>query len=352
MSSKILKVGVVGVGGAGVWGHLAIYQKLPNVEVVAVCDKRKERVDQIAQEYKVPHAFTDYNKMLDKVELDAISIGTGNALHAPVGIAAAKRGVHVLTEKPMAMNAREAKAMVDAAKAHRTFMMCGFNQRFRPEVRFVREVVDRGDLGQIYYVKTSWLRRLGFPGGWFCRKKEAGGGPLIDLGVHVIDVAHFMMGQPKPVAVFGATWDFIAKGKTALARHFNKTHYAGLDVEDIAVAMIRFANGAVMHVEASWAGYATDGDVIKQQIIGTEGSAILEGNPPVKIWREVDGQPYTMIPSGLPRDDQGVEKVRHFVDCIRRKVKPIIRNEDGLVIQKILDGIYESARRKKEVTLR
>lgn len=347
-AQKKIKAGVVGMGGMG-QSHMRALQAIEGVEVVAICDILEERVKDLCKEHKVKHGFTDWEEFVSADGLDAICIATGNALHAPIGVAAAERGIHVITEKPMAMSTAEAQSMVDAAEKAGTYMMCGFNNRFRPEVQHVVQMVERGDLGEIYYAKTNWLRRLGFPRGWFVRKKDAGGGPLIDLGVHVIDVAHYMMGRPKPVSVFGQTWDFIAKKKTNLHKHYEGVAgYEGLDVEDMAVALIRFENGAIMNVEASWAGYSTPGDEVNHEIIGTEGSAMLRHGSKLQIHRELDGTMYTLSPDRLPPSG---EKIAHFIACIRGEEEPMIANEDGLFIQKILDGIYASAEKGGEVIL-
>jgi predicted dehydrogenase len=335
---KKVRVGVVGVGIGSL--HIQGYQQHPQAEVVAVCDINEARAQQVAQEYGVPHVFTDYAQMLEKVELNAVSVCTPNALHAPVAIAAMEAGCHILCEKPMAHNLQDAERMLQVARKTGVLFMMGMNNRFRGDSQLLKRYIERGDLGDIYYAKCGWLRRNGIPGfgGWFTTKASSGGGPLIDIGVHVLDLTWWLMGCPKPVAVYGATfakfgpegrgqggWGMPQKGGT-------------FDVEDLATAIIRFENGAVCQMDASWASYI-ERDVFYSQLMGTKGGATLE---PLRIFTDRHDAPVDLAPRA-PTISGHLAEVQHFVDCILKRKTPIAPIEQGVDIMRILDGIYRSA---------
>ena len=200
---NMIKVGLVGTGITR--AHASGYKRCQDVEMKAICDIDKARAEQFAADFDVKDVYTDYNEMLKDDEIVAVSVGTPNALHAPVAIAAFEAGKHVICEKPLATNAGEGRAMVEAGKKAGKIFMMGFNNRFRGDTQLLKKCIENGDLGDIYYAKTGWLRRKGIPGmgGWFTTKKMSGGGPLIDLGVHVLDLTLWLMGNPAPAAVTG-----------------------------------------------------------------------------------------------------------------------------------------------------
>ena len=196
--SKKLKIAVIGTGSIS-REHLDAYKENPNVEIYALCDINKERVEKRAAEYNVPleRTFTDKDEMFKALpEIDAVSVCTWNSAHAECSIAALNAGKHVLCEKPMAMNEEEAKEMKAAADKAGKLLMIGFVRRHGNDCALLKDYIDKGYLGEIYYAKAQYLRRNGNPGGWFGDKSRSGGGPLIDLGVHVIDLVRYLMGNP------------------------------------------------------------------------------------------------------------------------------------------------------------
>ena len=207
-----LKVGIIGTGGISEC-HVSGYKELENVEIYAMCDINEERVKEKTEKHGVERVFTDYNEMLDKCELDAVSVCTWNNSHAPISIAALKKGVNVLCEKPMAMNAGEALEMKQAAEDSGKLLMIGFVRRHGNDCAILKDFIEAGDLGDIYYTKANYIRRNGNPGGWFSDKSRSGGGPLIDLGVHVIDLVRYLSGNPKPVSVYGAVYNKLGNRK-------------------------------------------------------------------------------------------------------------------------------------------
>ncbi|MGN6125042.1 MAG: Gfo/Idh/MocA family protein, partial [Humibacter sp.] len=202
-----LKVGVVGVGWAG-QQHLKGFAALDDVQIVALAGMETERVAELKAEYDIPVTFERWEQMLDEVDLDAVSIATPTALHAPIAIAALERGIHVLTEKPIAAGIDDAKAMVDASRSAHRVLQVVFNHRLRGDIAELGRIIASGELGRAYVAKAGWLRRAGVPtSGWFARRELSGGGPLLDLGVHVIDYALHLLGEPEVLTVSASTYD-------------------------------------------------------------------------------------------------------------------------------------------------
>ena len=342
----MIKVGVIGTGGiSGV--HLGGYSRNPNAEIYALCDINEKNLAKRAEEYKVSRTFTDYREMLALNELDAVSVCTWNSAHAECDIAALRAGNHVLCEKPMALNTAQAQEMEKAAKESGKLLMIGFVRRFGNDCAVLKDFIDSGSFGEIYYAKAQYLRRKGCPGGWFGDKSRSGGGPLIDLGVHVIDLCRYLMGGPQPVSVYGATFSKLGDRRHIKdARGYSSTVVSKddiFDVEDMATALIRFDNGAVLSVEASFS-LNIEQDVGNIALFGPELTIFTDMNDylaNVKLSQS----------TALSFDGLFDNEINHFVECIETG-KPC-RNpaQDGVTLMKILDGIYESARTGHEVLL-
>src|SRR5262245_47319380 len=228
METKRLRVGVIGAGIGAT--HLAAYNQLPQVEVVALAGLDDDRVRRVAAEYKVPQTYREYEQLLSAPGIDAVSVCLPNILHAPVTIDALRAGKHVLVEKPLARNADEGRAMIEAAQAADRVLMIAFNHRYRADVQWIKQYVESGALGKIYYAKAHWMRRAGIPrlGSWFVSKEQSGGGPLVDLGVHVLDMAMYLIGEPRPLAVSANTYaEFGPRGLKGwdLRSHFSSTRH-------------------------------------------------------------------------------------------------------------------------------
>ncbi|MCY4657264.1 MAG: Gfo/Idh/MocA family oxidoreductase, partial [Gammaproteobacteria bacterium] len=203
--ARKLRVAFIGAGGiAGT--HMRYLREMDDVELVAASDVSEVAVKRRSEEFEIPHIYTDYENMLNDVDVDAISVCTPNGFHAPCTLAALEAGNHVLVEKPLAMNSEEGQQMVDKANQQGLKLVIGFQHRYEARTRFVKNAVDEGKLGKILYGRVQALRRRGIPNwGVFGRKELQGGGPLIDIGVHVLEMCHFTMGAPKPVAATGLT---------------------------------------------------------------------------------------------------------------------------------------------------
>lgn len=352
-----LKVAVIGNGGiSGV--HLRGYSLNPDVEIYALCDINEERLNRRGDEYHVDPArrFTDVNEMLAACpEIEAVSVCTWNAAHAQCAIAALNAGKHVLCEKPMAMTVEEAEAMQAAAEKNNRLLMIGFVRRFGNDCAIMKDFIDNGYFGYIYYAKATYLRRKGCPGGWFGDKARSGGGPLIDLGVHIIDLCRYLMGNPKPVSVYGATFNKLGNRSNikSKAGYISQTRENEdiFNVEDLATAMIRFDNGSVLQIEASFSlNIEKDEGVL--QFFGTKAGAKLD--PELTIYSEMNDYMTNVKlanSTALSFDGLFENEINHFVECVRTG-KPC-RNpaQDGVTLMKILTGIYKSAETGHEVLI-
>lgn len=336
-----LKAGVIGLGLGR--HHLAGYLKNDQVEVIGIADVDTARRREFAHRHDIRNAFESYRDLLD-LKPDVVSVCLPNFLHAPVAIDALKAGAHVLCEKPMAVNAGEAQRMVDAARKHRRHLMIALNNRFRSEAQILKKLIEQGELGDIYYAKTGWLRRRGIPGAgsWFTQKAKSGGGPLIDLGVHMIDLTRWLMGNPKPVAVVGSVYSKFA----------HTVKGGAYDVEDLATGFITLEGGATLTAEASWASNVP-AESAYVKLIGTKGGAEIIGNQ-LMVYTEIHGELIDMTPVYRPLswEDCLAAEIAHLVACIQTKKTPMSTGEQGVEIMKILDGIYKSAAQGKQIKIR
>jgi len=342
-----LKVGVVGLGMGRY--HVEAYRAHPEAEVVAICDVNEERLRQVGEQYGVARRYTDYRKMLEEEELDIVSVATPNVLHKPITVAALEAGCHVLCEKPLAMNAREAEQMVETARRTGRRLMVNFSYRFNPVSRALKDQVEKGVLGEPYFARTVWHRRRGIPGfgGWFGKKEMAGGGPLIDLGVHRVDLALWLMGFPQPEVVLGGTYGFLGR---ELARREGKT----FDVEDLAVGLVRFANGTMLEVEASWVVHRHEREFMETWVYGTKGGLVhrnVRETYEFEGWVFTDEGGYLVDKQLLPLGKGSPNAMGEFVDAILEDRPHPATGEEGLYVMRILDAIYESARRGEPVRL-
>lgn len=350
------KVGVIGTGSIS-HEHIRAYLKNENVELYALCDINPARVHSMAEQYGVPQerAFTDMADLLALPEIDAVSVCTWNSAHAPCTIAALEAGKHVLCEKPMALNAQEALSMQQAAEKAGKILQIGFVRRFGNDCATIRDFVNAGYFGDFYYAKATYLRRNGCPGGWFGEKARSGGGPLIDLGVHVIDLVRYLMGNPQPVSVYGATFQkLLNRPQIKKQGGYSASDRSGddvFDVEDLASAMIRFDNGTVLHVEAAFSLNIKE-DSGEIELFGSKAGAKLD--PQVHLYSDVNGYLVNVDfdqDTALSFDGLFANEISHFIDCVRGRAECIAPASDGVTLMRILDAIYESGRTGHEVLL-
>lgn len=348
-----LKIGIIGNGGianAHMDGYLSLGDE---VQVVACCDINFDKASSFAEKYGIDRFYDNCYDMLKENDLDAVSVCTWNNAHAECSVAALNAGCHVLCEKPMAMNTEEALKMKEAAEKNGKLLMIGFVRRHGNDAAAAINYINKGHLGDIYYAKATYLRRCGFPGGWFGDKSRSGGGPLIDLGVHVIDLSRYIMGCPKPVTVFGATFNKIGARSHIMTTEWQSETVVEepiFTVEDLATAMIRFDNGAVLQVEASFNLNIKNncGDII---FFGDKAGLSLS---PFELYTEYNNQLADIVPHGNNDFDFGRDfkrEVKNFTDAINGKAQCIATADDGVELMRILDAVYLSAETGKSVDI-
>lgn len=346
---KQLRVGIIGAGGIAQACHMPAYQELAGVTLHAVADINPETAQRAAQRFQVPHVFQDYRDLVAMDEIDLVSVCTPNAFHKDPTIAALRAGKHVLVEKPMALNAAEGRAMIRAAQQAGKLLMVGLNNRFSAAAQALKRAADAGALGEVYFAEAIATRRRGIPGwGAFTEKEKSGGGALVDIGVHVLDLTLYLMGYPKPVSVsgmvaakFGPRVDLpaVEGGWRWDPRRF--------DVDDFGVGFVRFGNGASLVLKTSWAGNIGD-QAFNSILWGTEGGCRF--SPPA-IYRQEHGSLVDVTPVELPEVRSHHVEVQRFVDAIRKGQPSPVPPEEPLVTQQILDAIYGSSETGKEVKL-
>ncbi len=349
-----LKIGIIGVGGISE-SHIAGYRKNPNVELYAFCDINEERLKAKGEKYCVTRLYTDVNEMVKNEKLDAVSVCTWNCAHAKCSIAALNAGINVLCEKPMAMNAIEAEEMKAAAEKSGKLLMVGFVRRYGNDMKILKDFIDTDFFGDMYYAKANYIRRNGNPGGWFCDKSRSGGGPLIDLGVHVIDFVRYALGNPKPVSVYAATFNKLGDRRNLKTpkNYVSADHKPDeiCNVEDLATALIRFDNGAVLNVETSFSlNVSEDRGII--ELYGDKGGAKI--NPDLTLYGEQNGYMTDVslkAKTALDFDGLFENEINHFVGCLQDGITCVSPAQDGIELMKILDAAYESAKTGHEVVL-
>jgi predicted dehydrogenase len=356
-----LRAGVIGLGWAG-RQHLAAYDATPNVDLVALAGMETDQLDVLGDQYGAQLRFNDWVDLLENADLDLVSIATPTALHGPIAVAALNAGIHVLSEKPMAENADVGRQMVQAAKDNDRVLEVSFNHRRRGDVQALKSIIDAGLLGKIYYAKAGWLRREGIPGlgSWFTRAATAGGGPLMDIGVHMLDISLHLLGEPAVRAATAATYaEFGPRGKGGVPNPVNiKTGVkAGLfDVEDLSTAFLRLEGGGTLLLESSWAQWIPH-DQCYVTLYGSDGGASMEwgGHPDhayhsLKIWTEVRGVPAELQPA-IPPDGGHTQCVFDFVAEVESGIFATHRGEEALTRALVVDACYASADKGNEVVL-
>lgn len=337
MENKI-KVGVIGLGMGK--AHLEGYSKIPEVEIIAICDINDSLLKKQAEKFNVRYTFSDYHKLLEMEELNAVSIALPNFLHCPVALEALDKEKHVLVEKPLAMNSQEAEEMVKKAREKKRILAVAMNYRFTPEMSFLKRIIEKGQLGEIYYIRTIFLRRKTFaqkfahsndPRTWFVRKEKSGGGVLIDLGPHLIDLAMWLSNDFNGISCYGVTFYKMNNG----------------DVDDLASALIKLSKGVLISLESSWESFTKER--FFTSIFGTEGGAETH---PLRIYKEVNGVDVEINPELKNENETETETVQyHFIESIKKGKEPEFSGEKGLAVMKVIDAIYKSAEIGKEVKI-
>ena len=356
--SKKLRVAIIGCGGIANGKHLPSLKKLEQVEMVAFCDIEIQKAEKAAIEYGIPEAavYKNYKQLLEDESIDVVHVLTPNISHAEISIASMEAGKHVMCEKPMAKTSEEAKLMVETAERTGKKLTIGYNNRFRPDSQYLHNVCKQGDLGEVYYARAHAIRRRAVPTwGVFLDEEKQGGGPLIDIGTHALDLTLWMMDNYKPKSVMGTTYHKLGQKKDA-ANAWGPWDPEKFTVEDSAFGFITMENGATIVLESSWALNTLDIDEAKCSLSGTEGGADMKDG--LRINGENFSKLYTTnvelgaggvaFYEGKAESDSDLE-ARLWVESIVNNTEPIVKPAEALVVTQILEAIYESAKTGKAV---
>jgi predicted dehydrogenase len=325
---KKIRLAVIGAGSIAQLAHIPNWKKIPGVELMALCDVNRTRARAVAEKFEIPHVYTDDAEVLSREDVDAVDICAPTNFHNPLALAALASGKHVLVEKPMSRTAEEAEQMVRAAR----------NVRFWRDVVNLRQFIENGELGQVFYAKCGWLRRQDSwtERPWLFQKKYSGGGVLMDLGIQILDMTLWLFGNKKVKSVKAATYKQVAKQ----------------EVEDAAISFIHLEDNSTFTLEVSWT-FMSPQDTLYLQIFGTQGGAILN---PLRVVKEMHGNLVNMTPQ---LDDTPTyryklsykDELGHFIKCLRDDTPMLSSGEESLQRMRVIEAMYESAQLGKEVKL-
>ncbi len=351
--SNNIRIGIIGAGNiANV--HIQQFQQLKDqCEITAITDAYLPLAQSRKEQYGIPWVAASPEELIASDQVDAVIVAVPNQFHAPLTIQALEAGKHVLLEKPMAINADAARDIMRAKQRTDRTLMLAHQMRWEAVPMQIKQQMERGELGSIYSAKTGWFRRKGIPGWgtWFTRMDQSGGGPLIDIGVHMLDLALYLMGNPKPVSVYGATYAEFGPKKRGIG-DWGKPDWSGIyDVEDFATALIKMDNGSTLSLEVSWAVHMDTDNTPFIHLMGTEGGASYRG-PHGKLLTEKFDRPLE-TELVTPEDDEGerIRLSRHFLECIREGKEPIASGMTGFTNSLVLNAIYESSKSGREIQL-
>ena len=361
MSKGKPRVAIIGCGGIANGSHAPSLKRLHDegaCELVACADVNEAAAKAMAEKFGIPRHVTDFHALLEDDALDGVTVATPPFVHKDATIAALRAGKHVLVEKPMAMNVAEAKEMAAVAKETGKVLTIGHGSRFSAAAEAIHARIAAGDLGEIYYAKATALRQRGVPSrGVFTVKKLNGGGPLIDIGVHALDLTVWLMGNPRPVGIYGATYDRLAHTPHVAQQNslFNWGPFdpARYDVEDLCAGFVRFDNGATLFLETSWLINQEEAEVRRTELYGARGGATTN---PFRILVDKGGkalEDVTPPSAATGRDGQNGNFLRfkRFLECIEGKAEVLVKPEESLNVQRIIDGLYASAETGKAVEI-
>lgn len=348
MNLSELRVGLVGAGAIARDQHLPGWRLVPQARVVAVADASLTAAEQAAHEFSLPRFETDYRVLLDDPTIDVIDVCCPSALHAQVTIAALQAGKHVLCEKPLATSRADAEAVWAAAQASGKKLMIGQQMRFDASIPPLLQTLQSISLGHVYFARVQWLRRRRVPGRpGFTFKAFSGGGPLYDLGVHLLDLAWWLMGAPEPLAASAATFNHLAK-RGDLGTEWGSWDAKAIDVEDFAAGQIRLAGGSMLSLEVSWLGFQPEQDFHRLQLFGAQAGLVW---PDCRMFGETAGKPWNLQ---LPRP-QGEkphrEVIRQFSQAVLDDTPVPVPPEQSVQVIAMLEALYESAAQGAEVRI-
>ncbi|KAB2909809.1 MAG: Gfo/Idh/MocA family oxidoreductase [Ignavibacteriales bacterium] len=330
-----LKFGIIGLGGIAQLIHLPDLIKNKETEVTAIADINKRALAEVAAKFRIPNYFTDYKEMLKKMPLDAVIIATPTKTHQQIAVDCLDANKHILVEKPLARSGKEAEMIVEKSEQKNLIAMVGMNMRFRPDIMLLKSIIGSGDIGEPYYIKSSWFKTQSSSAKWFTTKDEAGGGVIFDLGIVLIDVALWFLDFPVPTTV--STQNFSQHTK---------------NIEDSSISMIRTAKGQLISIESSWTMLG-EKDSFNLEVYCTRGNAFIN---PLRITKVMDGQFVEMKP--MVNDNRKIHfeksyqnELNHFIGAINGHNPLLSSARDSASRLKLIEAMYLSAQKKTEVKL-
>jgi predicted dehydrogenase len=326
----------------------------PDSQITAVQDVNPERLSELCAKCEIPKSYETAEELFADSEIDAVYIAVPNKFHVPLTIQALAAGKHVILEKPFAMNAAEAEQAVEAARKHGRVLTLGMNQRFEENSQIFRSLVESNAFGEIYHAKAAWLRRSGIPklGTWFGSRDLAGGGCLYDIGVHVLDLCLYVVGNFEPVSAYAATYSkFGARGLGEGSWGRSENSGLAFEVEDFATGLIKFSNGFTVSLDVTWARHSDLNDRVEVELFGTDaGGQVYAG----KVFRHDPelGAHYTVDKPKAPIVFPHKDRFHNFINHLQGTEPLCVTMEQALVVQKILDALAKSARTGGSVSIK
>lgn len=330
-----IRLAIIGLGGVAQVMHLPAIIKRNDIEIVALCDTQKSKLNNLSKKLNVDKKFLSVDDMLGSgLSIDAALIAVPTNMHAEISIKCLRAGINILVEKPLGRNFSETKKIVDEADKSGKILMVGMNNRFRNDCMLQRSFIRNGDIGEVYYVKTGWLKNKSSNTKWFTDSDKSGGGVVTDNGIVMLDLGMWMMNFPEVKSVSAVNYN-----------HNTKT------VEDSSISLIKFRSGESLTIEASWS-FLRNGEFFYCNTFGMEGSASIN---PLKIYKFKNNELKEITPKRVSKvlnsyKDSFEYQLKHFVGSVKGYHKPVSTGEEALKVMKITDAIYKSAKSGKEVT--
>jgi len=330
-----VKIGVIGLGGVAQLVHLPNFSKIPNADLTAVAEINRNRLQAISDKFNVKQRFCNYNDMLEKSDIEAVIIATPTSTHKDITIDCLNAGKDVLIEKPMARTFQEAKQIVDAAKKNKKILMVGMNLRYRPDTMLLRSFINTNEIGEPFYVKCGWIRKQSSGEKWFTKKEESGGGVIIDLGIHIMDLALWLLNYPEISSVSAQNF-----------HHYTK------NVEDTSISCIKCINSAVINMEVSWS-LPVEKDHFFLEVYGTKGSFSIN---PFRLYKKVENDYINLTPTQVDNPTVLFKKsylneLKSFIGAIKGLNPNFSPGEEAMQRMKIIEAMYQSAEKKHEIKL-
>ena len=333
---KKLKLGVVGLGWVAQIFHLPILKRLEDVEIVAICDRDKSKAKIIGDRFGINRIYTDYQQMIAEGNIDAVDVCTSTDTHLPVTLTALEAGKDVFVEKPIARRYDEAVKIVEAAKSHKRKLMVGMNNRFRPDMMILKSFLEKGEIGKVFYVKAGWLKKISSDNRWMTQKEKSGGGVFIDLGIALLDLVLWMLNFPPVIRV-----------NAKMYMHKTK------NVEDSCVVFLEIKYGTTLTLETSWS-FQSAQDFFYCDIFGSDGSSMIN---PLRIHKQLHGNLVNVSPVKMESPVHILRKsyeneLRHFVGAARGLHQIVSTGDEAVQRMAVVEAIYQSALKGREIRLR